>query len=284
MNNEIINKGPVAIKTKKTMRLSRGFLAFILIFGLSAALTSEAKRRGKNKSSPRQQQRTERQSMGQQPTKNIQSIEIKYWSKLIKWSDLNSYRSDLNSYNKAFTNALQTLKSSQGKDLSFFLKEVSDLSTSSDFRFEKSNVFGEAIKSILTGVARTNGSGNTVLVLETVVSMARYLEGQDFDSYVGSRKIRSVSGFLQRLSSTVENSPWKTLVSRRKILEATTTKYNRDINHNGAAISGRPLSLEVIFDSLILRRGKEKVLWNFGVYPGAPSEAPTGTYPPRSTR
>ena len=61
--------GPVAIKTKRTMRLSRGFLAFIFIFGLSATLTSEAGRKGRNSFTTTSRERVKRQATGQRPTR-----------------------------------------------------------------------------------------------------------------------------------------------------------------------------------------------------------------------
>ena len=261
------NCGPVAIKTKKTMKLSRGFLAFVFIFGLSAALTAEARPRGKNSASPKFREDTRKRSLGLEPTRQHQSMEKRNWDILLRLCRLDPS-------NEALSAAFEVLKNNSLKDLEFFLTNVISLATRSEWRFnhqfnklskshitggEKSEfLFKDVIESILTRVGNNNGSGDKILLLKVVESMAEYMRGSNF-TYWGGYKIASVANFLEFLSLTVRSSPKE--ASFKEILETTREKYNDSLDWRYYHKTGSPITLEVAYE------GQKKVVdYSFSHY------------------
>ena len=240
------NCGPVAIKTKKTMKLSRGFLTFVFIFGLSAALTAEARPRGKNSASPKFREDTRKQAAGQRPTRNRQTTEIEMWNKFLK-------ELDLDTSDKDFTNVFTTFKKHRSKDLEFILKELNDLAKDSSPWLKdviKSTVMNVK-DNIVMNVKNNNGSGDKVLVLEVMLDVANHYIGKED---IGKEDIGVRNGdsnlsaglFLKTLSLTLkdfEND--KRDGSFREILETSRDYYNNDVKlHNYTLETGYKTSTE----------------------------------------
>ena len=247
------NCGPVAIKTKRTMRLSRGFLAFVFIFGLSAALTAEAGKKTSPKTSPKTREKVRRQATGQRPIRQRQSIAKDHWSEVVKASDLNP--SD-----KAFSRAFQTLATRHKENLEGFLKDVAELVKKPEYRFEESGryfLFRSVIDSIVMSVKNNNGSGDRVLLLNLVVLMKKYLDSYPHIGDGRLRKIRSVVGFLNELPPAIQVLQLqKKDASFAEIKEEARIRYNDSLRYFLNETNGEFLLKNWYFDLLREEKGK----------------------------
>ena len=241
------NCGPVAIKTERTMRLSRGFLAFIFIFGLSVALTAEAGKKGRNSSTTTSRKRVIKQALGNVPIRQHQSIGKAQWDRIVKWAGLNPSH-------KAFTHAFQTLEIYHKKNLEGFLKDIRNVITEVKFEFEENGrelLFGEVIRSVLMSVKDNNGSGDRVLLLNVVMSMNRELSS--WSPGLREHKMRSVFGFLKVLHATVQILPKD--ASLAEIKEEARQRYNLSVV-NGELRMGEFLLEDWSFDMFRKEEGK----------------------------
>ena len=200
----------MAIKTKQTVSLSRGFLAFVFTFSLSAALTLEAKR-PRSGSATKNSQEAKRQATGQQPIKNsrAQSAE-EAWVNLGKTFGLTL--SD-----KVFKESFKELKDSEKEDLDSFLSDV--IKTT-----KASKPFKDAVGSILSSIGN-GGKSNKILLLETV-GIARLIQPQARDANPkesnANKRMEDFFKILQEKVAEAKEADGET------VLKLTVTKYNKE--------------------------------------------------------
>ena len=206
------NKSPMATKIKQTIRLSRGLLAFVFIFGLSAALTAEASRKKGRVDTTERTQETKKQATGQRPTRNshTQGAE-KAWAHLGKTFGLNL--SD-----KAFESSFNTLKKQQKESLDSFLSDVVKA-------VKENGSFKSVVESILSSIGN-GGNSNKILLLETV-GVAKQIQAQARDTNpkeVNANK--RMNAFLDFLKDEVTSS--KKEAEGENVLTLAVTRYNKE--------------------------------------------------------
>ena len=267
------NCGPVAIKTKKTMRLSRGFLAFIFIFGLSAALTAEAGRKKGRVDTTERTQEIKKQAAGKQPTRKLQITERDQLDEIVEYFRLDPSH-------KAFDLALVELRESHTESLSLFLKDVFTVAKSTDFRFRSGRElrYEEAVESILMGAIKTHSSDlrfdsssestkGVIRLLEVVVVVENYFRNNASTSSPSRIiKAKSVIEFLDALSIVINKQPEGKWFSMRDAVENAKRLYR--IRRETAADKGvtKILKLEKvlkIFRGLKLKGDLKDLFYNY---------------------
>ena len=225
--NMIYNKncGPVAIKTKRIRRLSQGFLAFIFLFGLAAALTAGAGKKATPRSSSKTSEKTRRQAVGQQPTRKLQITEKDQLDEIVKMVDFR-----LDPSHKAFDQAFRELEKAHGANLKFFLQEVSYVASKGEFRFAENGralLYRDVIKSIFMSEMKNYNAGfrprdfgvmkqreredSIIRLLEVVVSVENHISKIPTLSGLFSQarliEAKSISEFFNALSLEMQRSP-----------------------------------------------------------------------------
>ena len=243
------NCGPVAIK--RTKRLGRGFLAFIFIFGLSAALTAEASRKKGRVDTTERTQEIKKQAAGKQPTRKLQITEKDQLDEIIEMVDFR-----LDPSHKAFDQALRELEKAHGPNLKFFLQKVSYVASKGEFRFAENGralLYRDVIKSIFMSEIKNYNAGfrprdfevnaqkedSIIRLLEVVVSVENHISKIPALSGLFSQarliEAKSISEFFNALSLTMRRSPEGKILFIRDAIKTAREDYSqiRKINEDG---------------------------------------------------